>query len=378
MALHVHQALWPQIEAEPGLRRRLPAHRDADLGACSARIERTGVLIDCGAARGAEPASSPSACWRSSSEALRARRPAVQPRQPEADRRDPVRQARPAGRQQDRERRAVDRRGSAAGARRGLPAAGKLLEHRSLSKLKGTYTDKLPLMVNPATGRVHTTLCAGGGGDRAAVEQRPEPAEHPDPHAPRAGASARRSSRRAGAVILSADYSQIELRIMAHISRRRRPAARLRRRHRRAPRDRGRGVRRRAGPRSSQRAAALRQGDQLRPDLRHERVRPGRQPRHRAQRRDRLHRALFRALSRRQALHGRDARVGASSSGYVETVFGRRVYLPEINAAAGRAAGAAERAGDQRADAGHRGRPDQAGDDRGAGRARPRGSGRRG
>ena len=36
------------------------------------------------------------------------------------------------------------------------PLPAKLLEHRSLSKLKGTYTDKLPLMVNAATGRVHT------------------------------------------------------------------------------------------------------------------------------------------------------------------------------------------------------------------------------
>ena len=36
------------------------------------------------------------------------------------------------------------------------PLPAKLLEHRGLSKLKGTYTDKLPLMVNPATGRVHT------------------------------------------------------------------------------------------------------------------------------------------------------------------------------------------------------------------------------
>jgi DNA polymerase-1 len=37
-----------------------------------------------------------------------------------------------------------------------LPAAGRILEHRSLAKLKGTYTDKLPLMVNPPPGRVHT------------------------------------------------------------------------------------------------------------------------------------------------------------------------------------------------------------------------------
>ena len=69
MALHVHQALWPQIEAEPRPARRLPSasrcRPSAVLGAHRAhrRADRRG------AARGAEPASSPSACWRSSSEA---------------------------------------------------------------------------------------------------------------------------------------------------------------------------------------------------------------------------------------------------------------------------------------------------------------------
>ena len=55
------------------------------------------------------------------------------------------------------ERRAVHRRGRAA---RSWPTTTRcrpsILEHRGLSKLKGTYTDKLPLMVNPRTGRVHT------------------------------------------------------------------------------------------------------------------------------------------------------------------------------------------------------------------------------
>ncbi len=57
-----------------------------------------------------------------------------------------------------------------------------LLEYRGLAKLKSTYTDKLPRMVNPRTGRVHTKLLAGGGGDRAPGLDRTQPAEHPDPH----------------------------------------------------------------------------------------------------------------------------------------------------------------------------------------------------
>ena len=55
-----------------------------------------------------------------------------------------------------------------------------------------------------------------------------------------------------------------------------------------------------------------------------------------------------------------ETRLSAKSRGYVETVFGRRLYLPEINSPNGPRRGGAERAGDQRADAGHGRRPDQA------------------
>ena len=129
---------------------------------------------------------------------LRAGRPALQPRQPKQigeilfDK---------LGLPVDQEDRRAARRRTDEEVLEKLaedyPLPAKLLEHRGLSKLKGTYTDKLPLMVNPRTGRVHTTLRAGGGGDRAAVEQRPEPAEHPDPHG-RRPARARGLHRAAG------------------------------------------------------------------------------------------------------------------------------------------------------------------------------------
>jgi hypothetical protein len=98
-----------------------------------------------------------------------------------------------------------------------------------------------------------------------------------------------------GHSIVSADYSQIELRIMAHLSDDAAPARSLRPRRGRAPRHRRRDLRRHAA-RSRQRPAPRRQGDQLRPDLRHERLRPGPPARHRTQRRAELHRPLLRAL----------------------------------------------------------------------------------
>jgi len=62
------------------------------------------------------------------------------------------------------------------------PLPAKILEHRGLAKLKGTYTDKLAQLAHAAHRPRAHPLRAGGGGDRAPVQQRPEPAEHPDPH----------------------------------------------------------------------------------------------------------------------------------------------------------------------------------------------------
>jgi DNA polymerase-1 len=96
-----------------------------------------------------------------------------------------------------------------------LPA--KIIEHRTLSKLKSTYADSLPLLINPATGRIHTSfnqLVAATGRlsssnpnvqnipIRTELGRRIRAAFVPDP----------------GYRFLAADYSQIELRILAHVS----------------------------------------------------------------------------------------------------------------------------------------------------------------
>ena len=97
------------------------------------------------------------------------------------------------------------------------PLPARILEHRSLAKLKGTYTDKLPLMVNPATGRVHTNYAQA-----VAVTGRLSSNDPNLQNIPIRTAEGRRVREAfiapPGHVLMSADYSQIELRIMAHIS----------------------------------------------------------------------------------------------------------------------------------------------------------------
>ena len=57
-----------------------------------------------------------------------------------------------------------------------------ILDYRGLAKLRSTYTDKLPEMVNPDTGRVHTSYHQAGAATGRLSFERSEPAEHPDPH----------------------------------------------------------------------------------------------------------------------------------------------------------------------------------------------------
>jgi DNA polymerase-1 len=97
------------------------------------------------------------------------------------------------------------------------PLPKLLLEHRALSKLKSTYTDKLPQMIDRRTGRVHTTF-----GQATAVTGRLASNDPNLQNIPVRTAEGRRIREAfvapPGHALVSADYSQIELRIMAHLS----------------------------------------------------------------------------------------------------------------------------------------------------------------
>jgi len=97
------------------------------------------------------------------------------------------------------------------------PLPKVLLEYRGLAKLKSTYSDKLPRMINPATGRVHTSY-----NQAVAITGRLASSDPNLQNIPVRTQEGRRIREAfiapKGSVIVSADYSQIELRIMAHLS----------------------------------------------------------------------------------------------------------------------------------------------------------------
>ena len=181
-----------------------------------------------------------------------------------------------------------------------------ILEYRGLTKLKSTYTDKLPTRHRSAHEADPHVVSPGRRRDGPAVVVRPQPAEHSDPD--------RRRPPHSPGVHRTAGLQAVSRRLLADrasnhgaLVRRRRPARGLCERRGHSSRDRRRSVRH-AARAGDARPAAVREGHQLRPHLRHVRVRPGQAARDRAGRGAGLRRPLFRAVPRRAPLHGRDAR----------------------------------------------------------------------
>jgi len=215
MCLHVHAVLWPQLEAEPRLR-EVYEGIEMPVSAILQRIERRGVLID-------------AAVLAEQSRQLAERMVQLE-QEAYAIAGQPFNLGSPKqiGEILFGKLGLPVKKKTASGApstdedvlqelAQDYPLPARILDHRSLAKLKGTYTDKLPLMVNPATGRVHTNYAQA-----VAVTGRLSSNDPNLQNIPIRTPEGRRIREAfvapPGHVIMSADYSQIELRIMAHIS----------------------------------------------------------------------------------------------------------------------------------------------------------------
>lgn len=221
------------------------------------------------------------------------------------------------------------------------PLPKVLLEYRGLAKLKSTYSDKLPRMINPNTGRVHTSY-----NQAVAITGRLASSDPNLQNIPVRTAEGRRIREAfiapPGSHIVSADYSQIELRIMAHLSKdagmlqafannediHRATAAEIF------------GVERSAVDNEQRRYAKVinfgliygMSAFGLAQNLNIER----------SAAQSYIERYFARYPGVRQYMQ--DTRELAKEKGYVETYFGRRLWVPEINSANGMRRAGAERA----------------------------------
>ncbi len=97
------------------------------------------------------------------------------------------------------------------------PVPEKVLEHRTLSKLKSTYVDALPRLINPGTGRLHTSFNPVGSSTGRLSSSEPNLQNIPI-KTPQGRRIREAFIPEEGYIMLSADYSQIELRLLAHFS----------------------------------------------------------------------------------------------------------------------------------------------------------------
>ena len=215
IALRLHEALWPQLQAEPRLATVLETI-EMPLVPVLRRVEANGVLVDAAELK----RQSHDLAQRMHAAQQRAHELAGRPfsldspKQLQALLYDelklPVLGKTPGGQPSTNE----DVLEQLA---REHPLPALVLEYRGLAKLRSTYTDKLPAAVNPATGRVHTSYHQAGAATGRLSSSDPNLQNIP------IRTDDGRRIRRAfvappGRRIVACDYSQIELRIMAHLS----------------------------------------------------------------------------------------------------------------------------------------------------------------
>ncbi len=338
MTLQVHQTLWPALEAEARLR-EVYERIEMPVSAVLARVERHGVLID-------------AAVLARQSHELAERMLAL-----EQEAYDVAGQPFNMGSPKQIGEILFNKLGlpvkkkTATGApstdeevlqelAADYPLPAKILEHRSLAKLKGTYTDKLPLMVNPETGRVHTNYAQAVAVTGRLSSNDPNlqniPIRTPEGRRVREAFIAP-----PGHVLMSADYSQIELRIMAHISED--PAL----------------LRAFAEGLDVHRATAAEVFNVPLPEVSSEQRRYAKVINfgliygmgafglasnlgiEQKAAKDYIDRYFARFAGVKRYMD--DTRAGAAERGYVETLFGRRIYLPEIRGGNGPRKAGAER-----------------------------------
>jgi DNA polymerase-1 len=215
MTLRLHRILWPRLAAEPRLK-NLFEELELPLLAVLGDMERAGVKVDVAmlARQSGELAERMQAVEREAHALAGQPFNLGSPKQIQAILYDqqqlPVLAKTPKGAPSTAEsvlqELALD-----------YPLPRLILEHRSLSKLKSTYTDKLPQQVNPATGRVHTSYHQA-----VAATGRLSSSDPNLQNIPIRTEEGRRIRQafvpEPGCRMVAADYSQIELRIMAHLS----------------------------------------------------------------------------------------------------------------------------------------------------------------
>ena len=215
ITLRLHQALWPQVKAELPLK-TLFEEIELPLIKVLSRIERTGALVDDTllfqqsqelAERLAELETQ---AWEMAGQQFNLASPKQLAEILFTKLEIPVlkktAKGAPSTKEEVLQELALD-----------YPLPKVLLEHRGLAKLKSTYTDKLPVMINPTTRRIHTSYHQAGTATGRLSSSDPNLQNIP------IRTAEGRRVRQAfiapeGHKLIAADYSQIELRIMAHLS----------------------------------------------------------------------------------------------------------------------------------------------------------------